>query len=379
MAGPAHLIIDIPAGGGMRSTTCCGASLAPAADANSARTEPLAFLATAFALSILAHSLTLGALPLAGSLLSPAPAFAYLPFIALLAGAFCGARIGVMLIARFGWQVYAATGAVCGSVAALLAACAVLFQFFPLLLVASALLGLAQAMGFGLRHGGAVLAGATVAPLRGGLVLASGALAALAGPWLAHQAEAIAAPYLMVGTFLLVALAHLASLPLAPLLAGRTSPAEKPGSTAVSSPPRSTHAVWAARLTWFAMAAGMAHAPLAMVGCGIAPGGIGSVIAWHVLAMYAPAAPAGLLVQRLGAVPVAIAGSGTAIAGLVLLAVAGTAGSFLAAMVLLGIGWSAATVAAQASSSGAPSMLMRQESGLFAAALAGAVAGIAFA
>lgn len=361
------------------ASTCCGATLAPSDRISSTQTQSLAVLTAAFALSILAHSLTLGALPLAGNLLAPSPALAYVPFLALLAGALCGARLGAALVGQFGWRIYGATGAICGGFAALLAATAILVQSYPMLVFAAALLGLAQAMGFGLRHGGAMLAGAANAPMRGGFVLASGALAALAGPWLAHQAEAIAAPYLMLGTFLLVALVHLAGLPLASALVkqspGRVIRTASHAPTIASSAPPA----WAARLAWFAMAAGMAHAPLAMVGCGIAPGGIGSVIAWHVLAMYAPAAPAGLIVQRIGAGPVAIAGGGLAILGLAVLAGAGTTGSFLVAMVLLGIGWSFATTAAQMAASGASLALMRQESGLFAAALAGALAGVALA
>lgn len=366
------------------ASTCCGATLTPADAQRTVRGEPLAVLAAAFALSILAHSLTLGALPLAGSLLAPIPALAYLPFVALLAGALCGARLGAMLVPRHGWRVHALAASLCGALAATVAATAVLVQSYALLVAGASLLGLAQAMGFGLRHGSAVLADAAGAPLRGGLVLAAGALAALAGPTLSVRAEAATAPYLMLGTFLLVALVHLAALPLASALAPRVPEIRVPEAdvrrmpvaTAATHPARVARA---ARLTWFAMAAGMAHAPLAMVGCGIAPGGIGSVIAWHVLAMYAPAAPAGLLVHRLGTGPVAIAGGALALTGLVLLALSGTAGSFLAAMVLLGIGWSLATVAAQAAASGGASVLMRQETGLFAAALAGALSGIALA
>lgn len=374
MAGSATLTIRNRALHGVPAATCCGAAPVPADRA----AGPLAALAAAFGFSILAHALTLGALPLAGTMLAPAPALAYLPFVALLAGALCGARLGALVVGSYGWRAHATAGSLCGSFAAALAAIAILGQAFTLLVVAAILLGLAQALGFGLRHGSAVLAGGEGPSWRGGIVLATGGFAAIAGPWLAVQAETATAPYLMLGTFCLIALVHLAALPLVPSLAPSRMAFGAIAAPSMRSDPSAVTAAHAARLAWFAMAAGMAHAPLAMLGCGIAPGGIGSVIAWHVLAMYAPAAPAALLVGRLGPRTVALTGSTLAVAGLVLLPVAATPAGFLVAMVSLGIGWSMATVAAQAATAGA-SGLMRQETGLFAAALAGALAGIALA
>ena len=106
-------------------------------------------------------------------------------------------------------------------------------------------------------------------------------------------------------------------------------------------------AYWYATLggcfSWFVMARLMAHVPVGLFTCGVTFDGIAGLVAWHVVAMYAPALAASRVIGAIGAK----GGLAVALAILVLAATASTSLDFKGtALVACGAGWSLATVAA---------------------------------
>ena len=99
---------------------------------------------------------------------------------------------------------------------------------------------------------------------------------------------------------------------------------------------------------WFGMTALMLRTPFAMVGCGIGTGGVMGAIAWHVVAMYAPAPFVVPLARKIGTGKVALAGLALILAASVLASAAATETGFAGVLVLIAIGWSLATAACDA-------------------------------
>eukprot|EP01034_Spumella_vulgaris_P007608 gene7608-9700_t len=176
--------------------------------------------------------------------------------------------------------------------------------------------------------------------------MAGGLLAALAGPTLATLAEELFSPAFLVGSAVLAALAHTASLGVAVRLAPDARPwisTATPGPLAAILAPTVV-----GMLAWFGMSLVMAGAPLALLGCGVGEGAVFGFIALHVAAMYAPAAPLALLDGRLASQM--LTPQRLALTGLLLVALAfplqmsDEPALLAAALVLVGAGWSVATV-----------------------------------
>ena len=340
-------------------------------------------LAAGFALIVLAQALTLGVLPLAGAMLAPRPALDALPLAAFLAGAAAASLPASFLLDAFGRRAGFALGASLGVAGGLIAAYAMMSAAFPMLVLGAAWLGAAQGFGLFYRHAAAFGAGAGGQGPAMARLLGAGALAGLIGPVLAGEAEALAVPYTFAGTLMLAALAQLGALAFAVSLPeARFSHAEltvEAMGAAVAPRPLAWGALigptLVGALAWAAMTSAMAGAPLAFAGCGIGVPLISGFVAWHVVAMYAPALAGGLLAKRLGAGPLALAALvlclGAALAVRLAPDVAGIAAAFL----LVGAGWSLATLGAtlRLHERGAPSRLQLavHDGTLLLAALAG--------
>ena len=103
--------------------------------------------------------------------------------------------------------------------------------------------------------------------------------------------------------------------------------------------PRVRAAIICAMVSYALMNLVMTATPLAVVGCGFSPDAAGTVVMAHVLAMFAPSFFTGHLIARFGATRIVMVG----LALLALTAVVATSGEtmghFLAALILLGLGW----------------------------------------
>ncbi|WP_454683581.1 MFS transporter [Ancylobacter moscoviensis] len=316
-------------------------------------------LAAGFALVVLAQALTLGALPLAGAMLAPLESagslpLASLPLAAFLLGAALASLPASFLLDTFGRRAGFALGASLGVAGGLLAAYAMMLAAFPMLVLGALWLGAAQGFGMFYRHAAAFGAGSDGRGAAVARLIGAGALAGLVGPLLAGTAEELFLPYTFAGTLVLAALAQLGALAFAVALPeARFSHAELTVE-AMQAAPVSTPLAWRAlvlptllgALAWGAMTSAMAGAPLSLAGCGVGVPLISGVVAWHVVAMYAPALAGGALARRIGATPLAAGALLLCVGAAVVAAQASEAGLIAAAFLAVGTGWSLATLGA---------------------------------
>lgn len=312
-------------------------------------------LSGGFALVVLAQALTLGALPLAGAMLAPRPELAALPLAALLLGAALASLPASFLLDTFGRRAAFALGASLGVAGGLMAAYALMLGAFPMLVLGAAWLGAAQGFGMFYRHAAAFGA---AAGLRAGMVarlLGAGALAGLAGPLLAGAAEAAFVPYTFAGTLILAAVAQLGALGFAVSLPeARFSHAELTVEAMATAEPANRPAPLAWRalalptllgaLAWGAMTSAMAGAPLSLAGCGVGVPLISGVVAWHVVAMYAPALAGGVLARWIGAAPLALLALALCIGAALMVALANDVVTISLAFLAVGAGWALASL-----------------------------------
>lgn len=363
----------LPVRPGLLSCICDGIAGAPAND-NGGRPLGMLGLASGFAFAVLGQTVASAALPLAGLMLAPREALATWPFAALMLGATLASFPAAFLRDAFGRRAGFALGASLGLAGGLMLAVGLLHRQFAFACIGGLWLGMAQGFSFFYRHEAAASSARPGAASAG--VLAGGLLAALAGPALARAAEALVAPYFLVGAALLAACAHLAALAVAVRLA------PDPVSAGEQAEPAPVRAILlpslAAGLAWASMSLLMGGSPLKLVDCGISESATLGFIALHVFAMYAPAVPL-MWVARHVSAP-ALAGAGVGLSGLaIVMAVASREPSVLAAaLVVSGAGWCTATVGATAwlRAAGSPGRLglALHDFTLFACALLGAQA-----
>nr|WP_211247618.1 MFS transporter [Cryptosporangium arvum] len=153
---------------------------------------------------------------------------------------------------------------------------------------------------------------------------------------------ALAGPFLLGGTaYGLAALVLFVWLRPDPLLAARAAPAEP-----VATGPEAVRSglplgVTVMVVTQLVMVAIMTMTPVHLVDHGHGAGAAGLVIAVHVAAMYLPSPVTGWLVDRFGAIAVAVASGVTLLAAALVAAAApgSSVGLLTLALALLGLGW----------------------------------------
>jgi len=339
-------------------------------------------LAAGFAASVLSQTLVLGLAPLAGLMLAPRPALAVLPLVALLLGAALATFPASILLDAFGRRASFALGASHGLAGALVCAWALSANAFPALLLGMFWMGVAQGFSLFYRHEAAIGATGSQRALAIGLVFGAGGLAGVGGPAIADFASGFSAT-----SYVGLAAAAGAAQGLAFCLAAFTSRRLPVSPVAAAPAPRRWSRMAAptlvGALAWFAMNLVMLAAPFSMIGCGVAAAGIFGAVAWHVVAMYAPAL---LLAPMSGRVsPRMLAALGLCVVALALVVFmnAREGAGFSAALVLLALGWCLATTAATLwlHEDAAPDRLMlaAHDATLFACAIAGALAAYPFA
>jgi hypothetical protein len=331
--------------------------------------QSLALIAAGFSFAIVAQALAFAALPIAGMVLAPAPGLATLPVVLMLAGAAAATFPAAFLTGLFGRRAAFALGASLGVAGAALGGWGIASAHFAGLCLGAFWLGVAQGFGLFYRHsvGGSARAVA--------IVLGAASLAAFAAPAIVRVGEALAGPQAPAGALIGAGLAQLCVLGLAAPLprgielgdSGEARRFDARGFVLITA---------AAALAWFGMMALMAGAPLAMAGCGLGLGAASAGIAWHLLAMYAPAAVIGAAGWRPPAAPITGVGLALLAAACLAARVQTTAQGFDLALVAGGCGWSLATVGATQwiHAQGAPrAALALHDFALFAAAACGAL------
>jgi MFS family permease len=336
------------------------------------RDASIARMALAFGASILAQVLTLSVLPLASASFVPSGGSLPWPYIALLLGAALAGFPASILLDRLGRQSAFALGASLGLAGGILAAFAFVERMFPAFIIGLLWLGMAQGFGLFYRHAGAMAGRA------GGLVFGAGAVGALIGPFIIEILSNYFGPLASASILAVSGLAHLITLGLAIGLPGRQIEITL-ASHEIKRPPNEVliTATFIGALAWLGMNGVMAHAPLAMAGCGLTFSMSALAMAAHLSAMYWPGFTIGHFVLRFGSLPTALIGLVLLVGGGLSLLAQNTLIGFTISMAVAGYGWGMATIGSTAAihRAGHPSAisLAAHDVILFLGALTGAM------
>jgi hypothetical protein len=206
-------------------------------------------------------------------------------------------------------------------------------------------LGVAQGFGLFYRHEAAMGGGVMGRSLLLGVVFGSGALAGLVGPGLLTAGERLMPLTPFVPAALAAAFVQVGVLALA-MVWGPHETAASPAQEMRAFHVREGLApTMIAAAAWFGMTALMLASPSAMISCGLSAAGVTGLLAWHVVAMYAPGFFMGVLTQILGEAGTALLGLALVIAALLLLVHATDAAGFALGLMVLAVGWCLATAA----------------------------------
>ncbi|WP_454116229.1 MFS transporter [Microbacterium aurum] len=234
-------------------------------------------------------------------------------------------------------------------------------RVFPLLLAGFALIGAGQAANLQSRFAAVDLATAATRGRDLSLVVWATTIGAVLGPNLVGPGEALGdalgmppltGPYVftVVAQILAVAL-YLAALRPDPLLvatriAGSAATGAAAGIARADRPRAAAYAIVAVAGAHGVMVAIMAMTPVHLLHHGADLEIIGLTISLHIAGMYALAPVFGVLADRLGRIPTILLGQALLTAALLTAAVGQESGAAVTvALVLLGLGWSASTVA----------------------------------
>ncbi|HXU84379.1 MAG TPA: MFS transporter [Verrucomicrobiae bacterium] len=289
------------------------------------------------------------------------------------AAAVLGAAIGAVglsqLMVRRGRRVGLATGYGIGLAGAFVATTAIVVGSMAMLLVGTVLIGFGNASNQLSRYVAADLYPPARRASALGLVVWGATVGAIIGPNLAAPAASVASalglpdlagaylvPVVFVGAATLLTLVALRPDPYA--LADQSSRHDDPGldrSTpaslaAVLSRPNVPVAIVALVTVQVVMVLVMTMTPLHMTDHGSNLAAVGIVISGHTLGMYALSPISGRLTDRIGMIPVILAGMGVTASASGLAALAPSDGGILLfiALFLLGYGWNLGYVAGSA-------------------------------
>lgn len=270
-------------------------------------------------------------------------AFASLGATTYVLGSAVATMPASLWMARVGRRRGFMTGSTIGMLGSVLAALALWLQSFPLFCVATAVIGVYTAFGAQYRFAAAEISPPQFKAKAISLVLAGGIVGGVIGPELSRIARnALVMPFL--GSFVVLSLIAMAALAVQsrvelpkPVL-GEHAHGGRPLSEIVRQPVFIVAALSAA-LGYGIMNLLMTATPLAMSFCAHPYSAAAMVIEWHVVGMYAPGFFTGGLIARFGVLKVIIAGT-VLIAACVGVALSGnTVAHFVAALMLLGVGW----------------------------------------
>lgn len=283
-----------------------------------------------------------------------------------------GSALAAYLVGRFtqrwGRRIGLAAGFTAGGVGAAGVVAAAVTGSVPLLFVALFIYGAGTATNLQARYAGTDLALPTQRGTAISIAMVSTTLGAVAGPNLVEPLGGLATAWgipSLGGPFLLAAVAYVAAgialfalLRPDPFLLARrfteaaAAQADKPRTvTAVPKPGVGAYVgATVMVLTQISMVAIMTMTPVHMRAHHHGLGEVGLVIGIHIGSMYLPSLVTGILVDKLGRTPMAIASGVTLLlAGITAaLAPADSLGMLILALALLGIGWNFGVIAGTA-------------------------------
>ncbi|MGN7797745.1 MFS transporter [Leifsonia sp. 22587] len=279
-----------------------------------------------------------------------------------------GSALAAFLVGRFsqrwGRRVGLGLGFAAGGIGAIGVVVAAVTGSVPLLFIALFVYGAGTATNLQARYAGTDLALPAQRGTAVSVAMVSTTVGAVAGPNLVDPlgglAQSLGIPAL-AGPFLLAAVAYLAAgivllalLRPDPLLVARQLSAPATTADAAGPLPRPRAGVFVGAtvmvLTQVAMVAIMTMTPVHMRAHDFGMGAVGLVIGIHIGAMYLPSLLTGVLVDKVGRTPIAIASGVTLLlAGIVAaLAPSDSLSLLILALILLGLGWNFGLIAGTA-------------------------------
>jgi MFS family permease len=303
----------------------------------------VAVLATLQALLLSNNATAIALNALAGHALAPNKLLATLPVTGWVVGGAISTYPASLLMRRVGRRAGFTLGALLGVAGALLCSYSVYRGWFWPFVCGTLVLGSYNAFGQYYRFAAAETTAEAGRPRAISLVLAGGLVGGLVGPLSSNWTlNLLATPYLgaYLSLILFLALALLVmrflDLPPEPELTVAASGRALP---MIARQPAFAVAVLTGAVGYGVMNLLMTATPLAMGACGHGYGDAATVIASHVVGMYAPSFFTGDLIKRFGAIRVMLAGVFLNLT-CVVIAVAGIRlAHFWWSLVLLGVGW----------------------------------------
>ena len=280
---------------------------------------------------------------LVGYSLADTKALATLGVTAYILGSAVATMPASLWMARVGRRAGFMAGALVNIGGCALAAFALWRGSFALYCVATALIGVYNAIGLQYRFAAAEVAAPADKAKAISLVLAGGVVGGVIGPESVKRAvDLFATPFLggfvALAAYAVVALALQSQVHVPPPTLEERSGGGRPLSAIIRQPVFIVAAL-AGGLGYGLMNLLMTATPIAMNFCSHPFSAVALVIEWHVVGMYAPGFFTGTLIRRFGVLNVILAGL-VLIAASVAVALNGnTIPDFVAALALVGVGW----------------------------------------
>jgi MFS family permease len=266
------------------------------------------------------------------------------------------------LAGRSGRRISLFTGSLLASSGAVITIVSTMVEFFPLLLVGLALIGVGMAVNLQSRFAATDLANDRTRSRDLSLVVWATTVGAVSGPNLITPGEAVgsflglpelAGPFVFtLAAQTLAAVVYFVGLRPDPLLLARELARDPNGAGAKSLGPSDDNVVVARTaiisiaLSHATMVAVMAMTPVHLVHHGASLAIVGFTISLHIAGMYALAPVFGILSDRIGRIPTILVGQVILLASLMFTGFGSeNETAVVIGLVLLGLGWSAATVA----------------------------------
>lgn len=266
------------------------------------------------------------------------------------------------LAGRSGRRVSLFTGALLAASGALVTIISTMVEFFPLLLLGLALIGVGTAVNLQSRFAATDIANDTTRSRDLSLVVWATTVGAVSGPNLITPGEAVGSflglpelsgPFLFtLVAQLLAATVYVVGLRPDPLLLAREIARDPSSAGAKSLGPQTDNIVMARTaiisiaLSHATMVAVMAMTPVHLVHHGASLAIVGFTISLHIAGMYALAPVFGMLSDRLGRIPTILVGQLILLVSLMFTGFGSeNETAVVVGLILLGLGWSAATVA----------------------------------
>ncbi len=280
---------------------------------------------------------------LAGLALAPHKSLATLPVTGWVAGSALATVPASLYMKRVGRQQGLMRGASVGILGAIVCAWAIWIQSFWLLCAGTLLWGTYNAFGQYYRFAAAEVASAEWRPTAISLVLAGGLVGGILGPTTSRYTVDLVGPkfmgaYLALIAFALAAIVILAFVRIPEPGEGEQAKAGRP-MREIAAQPKFIVAVLSGAIGYGVMNFLMTSTPIAMGVCGHPYSDAAFVISSHVIGMFAPSFFTGMLIKRVGLLPLMFVGALLNVAAIAIALSGIGVAEFWLALVALGVGW----------------------------------------